>query len=217
MAPSPQSLQLQLLAFASFVVCCFIAIVAVWGTHGSSVPDTTYVAEVVNVISTGIDPNTFQKVDAHTTEPTQVTNFQCASLSKPLAPITCVSSFLDVTSPGGVVRLTRGGYYTMTAFMLIDPSGVIVHVVQYCTLQVTAAMSSVAGFYGPSIPSGLFVFQTSVAESSGAMTLPFFYNGTLPFELPIVLTCAMKNGDTEFSQVTVSMTYERNPNIIGMS
>lgn len=215
MGSSQKDLQGQLIALGFACMICFIAIAIILATQlgNGNAFATTYVAEVATVVSTNLDPNTFVTGNPQVANQSPVQGFGCANNGRPLTIISpCVSTFLNVTSDG-VVQLLRGGYYTAYVYFLIDPS--IATTGQWCSFK--ANDPTTVGFYGPSTPGGILLFVNSLTPVSETYSFPFFYNGSVPVTLPLAVNCNVLTPVTVFSTVTIIITYERNPNIVGIS
>lgn len=101
------------------------------------------------------------------------------------------SFYLNSTAITKRVRLTRVGYYTGNLFLIIATVNVFPQGAQQCTLVMVP--SNVPGFYGApivvynSVPTDPFPLlqQSSVL----ATAFNFYYNGTIPYEFPMLLSC----------------------------
>lgn len=215
MRKAKNDFQAQIIGLGFVCMICFIAIAVMLATQLGSGNTfvTTYVADVATVISTNLDPNTFVTGVPQVANQSPVQGFVCAKNGRPFAALPqCVSSFLNVTSLG-VMQLLRGGYYTVFAYFLIDPA--IATTGQWCSFQLTD--TTTAGFYGPVQPGGVLLFANSITSVSETISFPFFYNGTLPIIFPSLVNCNILTPATVFNTVTLIITLERNPNIVGMS
>lgn len=116
---------------------------------------------------------------------------------------TSEASFASIATGTSVLSLTRAGYYSGTLKLIIDQDFSVDRPGQSCIITIFSESTRPTGFYG-SIPLISNVRVAAVANNNPSTNIEsapfsFFYNGTVPIELPFLLSCQVFGGGTVFA------------------
>lgn len=120
-----------------------------------------------------------------------------------VSSLTSGASFASLSTGTGLFSLTRAGYYSGTMKLIVDQTFVDDRAGQSCVLTVFSDSTRPSGFYG-SIPFVSNVRVAAVANNNPSTNIAsapfsFFYNGTLPIEMPFFISCQVFGGSNVFA------------------
>lgn len=171
------------------------------GGGNSTVLNLTNTVEMGAFILVNFNPNTISGGAASFSNANVNSGFiYVSSVGVPSA--TSGVSFATL-SAGGTLSMTRAGYYSGMLRLLVDQAATTFPA-QSCNVTLFSESARPAGFYG-SIP---FVDNVRVASTIGenpatnieSAPFAFFYNGTLPIAVPVLVSCQVFGGSTVFAE-----------------